>query len=181
MSDCCLNYGFIRDFCLWVEKLENWTCQRSKIGLKGFQVIILKSYRTGIKKFEEYYKKGIETLIGSDNAGKVLENFFVWLKEQGYTQNSARNLVNAPIQFLKFFNTPVKYRKSLGMYKTVPTTRDHMLTVDEARELYKVGDLREKIMVKTWLLGLRISDASRLEWKQFEVPNPSEEPIEVQT
>jgi integrase len=139
-----------------------------------------KSYRNGTRKFEEYYGKGIETLIGSEDAGKVVEKFFVWLKEKGYTQNSARNLVNPPIQFLKFFNTPVKYRKSLGMYKTVPTTRDHLLNAEEAREMYKVADLSEKVMVKTWLLGLRISDASRLEWKQFEVTNPSNEPIEIE-
>lgn len=32
--------------------------------------------------------------------------------------------------------------------------------------------------MKTWLLGLRISDASRLEWKPFDV-QPSDGPIEV--
>lgn len=137
-----------------------------------------KSYRNGIRKFEEFYGKGIETLIDSEDAGKVIEKFFVWLKGRGYTQNTARNFVNASIQFLKFFNTPVKYRKSLGIYKSVLTTRDHMLTVDEAREMFKVGDLSEKVMVKTWLLGLRVSDACRLKWSDFDV-KPQNEPIEL--
>jgi hypothetical protein len=44
-----------------------------------------KSYRNGLKKFEEYYKDGIETLIGSENAGKVIEKLYVWLKDRGYS------------------------------------------------------------------------------------------------
>ena len=31
-----------------------------------------KSYRHGIEKFEEFYGQGIETLIKSENAGKVI-------------------------------------------------------------------------------------------------------------
>ena len=44
-----------------------------------------KSYRNGIKKFEEFLGYPIEKLIGSSNAGKQIEKFYVWLKEKGYT------------------------------------------------------------------------------------------------
>jgi integrase len=137
-----------------------------------------KSYRNGIRRFEEFYQKPIETLIGSQDAGKTIEKFYVWLKNKGRSQNTCRTTTNAPIQFLKYFNTPVKYRKNLGIYRTTLTTRDHMLNVDEAREMYRIGSLKEKVMVKTWLLGLRIGDACKLEWKQFNF-KPSEEPKEV--
>ncbi len=30
-----------------------------------------KNYKNGLRRFEEYYGKGVETLIGSDEAGKI--------------------------------------------------------------------------------------------------------------
>lgn len=66
----------------------------------------------------------------------------------------------------------------MGIYHTTITTRDHVLTVEEAREMYNVGSLEEKVMVKTWLLGLRMGDACRLEWKPFDI-KPSEELKEI--
>ena len=107
-----------------------------------------KSYKNGIKKFEEYYEKGIKTLVGSEKAGKSIEKFYVWLKEQGYTQNSCRNITNDAVQFLMYFNTPVKYRRSLGIYRTVPTTRNHRITFDQVQALAKVADLREQILLE---------------------------------
>lgn len=136
-----------------------------------------KTYRSGIKKFEQYYDKPIETLIGSNDAGKTVEKFYVWLK-QNHPQNTCRNITNCPIQFLKYFNTPVNYRKNLGIYNTTLTTRDHKLTVDEAREMWKIAGLDEKVMIKTWLLGLRIGDACRFVWSQFNF-KLSEEPQEI--
>lgn len=53
-----------------------------------------------------------------------------------------------------------------------------MLQVDEARAVYNVGSLEEKVLVKTWILGLRIGDACRLEWKQFDV-TPTENLVEI--
>lgn len=92
-----------------------------------------KSYRNGIRKFEEFLKGPIENVLGSVDASKNVGKFFVWLKSNGYAHNSARNMVNGPIQFLKYFDTQVKYRKSLGMYRTEMTTRDHLLTIAEFR------------------------------------------------
>jgi integrase len=137
-----------------------------------------KSYKNGLKKFEEYYGKGIETLIGSEDAGKTVEKFYVWMKDKGHPQNTCRNMTNAPIQFLKYFGTPVKYRKNLGIYNTTLTTRDHLLIVDEVRQMWQVASLEEKVMIKTWMLGLRIGDASKIQWQKFNF-KASEEPQEV--
>ena len=128
-----------------------------------------KSYKNGIRKSEEFLGKPIETLIGSPDAGKTVEKFFVWLKNKGHTQNTARNLVNGGIQYLKYFDTQVKYRKSLGMYKTEMTTRDHLLTIAEVQEMARVADLKEQVILELLLLGLRVGDVCRLEWKQFDV------------
>lgn len=140
-----------------------------------------KSYKNGLKKFEKFYKKPIENLIESDNAGKTIERFFVWLKEQGYTQNTCRNLVNSPIQFLKYHGTEVKYRKSLGMFRTIPTTRDHRLSISEVQSMARVSDLREQILLETLLLGLRVSDVAVLKWRMFDVSGEAPIPIEILT
>jgi len=66
----------------------------------------------------------------------------------------------------------------LDVYGSTITTRDHILQVSEAQEMYSIGSLEEKVMVKTWLLGLRIGDVCRLEWKQFDI-TPSENLVEI--
>jgi len=53
-----------------------------------------------------------------------------------------------------------------------------MLTVDEARAMYEVDSLEEKVLVKTWLLGLRLGDACRLQWNQIDI-TPSDDPKEI--
>jgi integrase len=142
-----------------------------------------KTYKAGIKRFEEFYGEGIETLIGKsgEEAGRTIEKFFVWLKEKGHGQNTCRNLVNSPIQFLKYFGTEPKYRKSLGMYRTVPTTRDHRANVSEIQAMAKVADLREQILLEVYLLGLRIGDVALLEWQTFEQNGQAPIPIEINT
>lgn len=138
-----------------------------------------KNYLNGIRRFEEFYQKPIENLLKLDDTelGHVIEKFYSHLK-QNHPQNTCRNLVNCPIQYLKYFGKNPKYKKSLGIYTTTLTTRDHLLTVDEAKEMWKIASLEEKVMVKTWLLGLRIGDACKLEWQQFNI-KPTEEPQEV--
>jgi integrase len=138
-----------------------------------------KNYRNGIKKFEEWHQKPIESLLdlSDEESGHIVTKFYTFIK-QSHPQNTARNQTNTVIQFLKHFGKNPKYKKSLGIYTTTLTTRDHMLTVDEAREMWKVASLEEKIMIKTWMLGLRISDCCKLEFQQFNF-KPSEEPQEV--
>jgi integrase len=137
-----------------------------------------KSYSHGLKKFEEFYGKDAKFLLKGKDPGKVIERFYVWVRKK-YSQNSCRALVNPIIQYCKYNDVEPRIRKSLGIYTTVLTTRDHRLVVDEARAMYEVGSLEEKVMVKTWLLGLRISDACRLQWQAFDYDQVSTEPREV--
>jgi integrase len=140
-----------------------------------------KSYKSGIKKFEnEYYHKPIETLIKSPDAGKVVEQFYCWLRER-HGQNTCRNVVNSVIQFLKFHGTEVKYRKALQIYKTVPTTRDHRTVISEIQEMAKTSDLREQVFLEVFLLGLRIGDVALLEWRTFDQNGETPTPIEINT
>jgi integrase len=56
-----------------------------------------------------------------------------------------------------------------------------MLTIAEVQEMAKVADLREQVLLEVFLLGLRIGDVSRLEWKTFDVSGPSPNPIQLLT
>lgn len=137
-----------------------------------------RSYRSGIKTFEKWYKKSIEELLKENDSGKILEKYWVWLK-QNYRGNTPRTKINPIIQFCKFNNVEPKIKKSLHIHKQRVSVRDHQLAVSEARTMYGIGSLEEKIMVKTWLLGLRIKDVTFLEWKDFDFGEPSEELKEV--
>jgi len=137
-----------------------------------------KSYRHGIEKFEGFYSKQAKFLLKEKDTAKTIELFYVWCRQK-YSQNSCRALVNPIIQYCKYNGIDPKIRESYHMYHTTPTVRDHILIVDQAREMYKVASLENKVMVKTWLLGLRISDACTLESKPFTFQQISEEPIEV--
>lgn len=135
-----------------------------------------KSYRFGIKKFEGWYKKPIESLT-SENASKTIEQYFCYLKD-AHCQNTARCQTNAVIQYFKSQGVNIKLRSALNIYKTVATIRDHALAITEVQAMNKVADLREQLLLKVGLFGFRIGDVSLLEWKTFEVNG--ETPIEIE-
>ena len=128
-----------------------------------------KCYRAGVKKFELYYKQPIESLLNlpDDELGHIIEKFYAYLSDNNVCQNTKRNVVNCTVQYLKYFDKNPKYRKSLGIYRSVASTRDKKLLIGDIQELAKVSDLREQVLLETLLLGLRISDVSVLEWSQF--------------
>jgi hypothetical protein len=109
--------------------------------------------------------------LSDEEAGHVIDKFYVWLKEQGHPQNTCRNVVNCPIQYMKFYGKNPKYNKHIGIFKTVMSVRDHMTTIEEVQSMASVADLREQILLEVYLLGLRIRDVSTLEWRTFDRPN----------
>jgi len=128
-----------------------------------------RSYRNGIMRMEEFLGHSLTKLIRSPEASKQITKFYSWLKnEKGYSQNSCRNLVNGPVQFLKYFGTEIKLRKSLGIYRSEVCLSDHLLTIDEVQRMASLANLREQVILEVLLLGLRVSDASRLEKKDFD-------------
>jgi integrase len=138
-----------------------------------------KTYKSGIKKFEEFYRKPIEDLfiLSDEETGHIIEKFYAWLKDKGHGQNTCRNLINSPLQYLKYFGKNPKYRKSIGMHRTVLSTRDHMTTISEVQEMARVGDLREQVLLEVFLLGLRVRDVSELKWQTFAVSGETPIPI----
>jgi integrase len=140
-----------------------------------------KSYIAGIRIFETYLNKPIESLIGTEDQGRTIEKFYVHLKNKGYTQNSCRNLVNGAIQFLKFYKVPLTYKKSLGIYRTELTTRDKLVTIAEVRQMAEVASLKEMIILEVYLLGLRVYDACRLKKDIFDISKDAPIPIEILT
>jgi len=138
-----------------------------------------KSYRAGIKRFEKYYQKPIEELLeqSDEQLGHQINKFYTHLK-QSHPQNTCRNITNSVLQYLRFYGKNPRYNRNIGIFNTTLTTRDHILVIDECREMWKIAGLTEKIMIKTWLLGLRISDACKLEKTKFSI-TPSEEPVEL--
>ncbi|MDH5451044.1 MAG: site-specific integrase [Candidatus Bathyarchaeota archaeon] len=126
-----------------------------------------RSYKRGIKKFLKFYGKDLKSFLKERDPAKIIERYYAWLREK-YKQNTCRALVNPIIQYAKYNNIPLNIRKSLGIYRTTLTTRDHILTPDEARVMYEIASLEEKVLIKTWLLGLRVGDGCVLEWKQFD-------------
>jgi len=137
-----------------------------------------RSYKNGLLKFEKWYKKPIASLLKEKDPGKTIERYFVDLKRK-LRHNSARMYTNSVIQYCKYNNIDPKIKKSLGVFHTVATTRDHILLVDQAREMYKVGSLEDKVMIKVWLLGLRIGDVTKLTKDQFTFEKLSNEPLEI--
>lgn len=105
-----------------------------------------KNYLNGIRKFEnEFYKKPIESLLdlSDEELGHVVERVFSWLK-QSHPQNTARNQTNTLIQYLKHHGKNPRYKRSLGIFHTVISTKDHLLTTEEVQKLARFADLKEQ-------------------------------------
>lgn len=136
-----------------------------------------KNYIAGIKKFEAWYGGSIVELIKSPEATKKIEKFYVALKQK-HPQNTCRNMTNAPIQFLKYFGTDVKPRRSLGIFRTERATDDHKLTIHEVRQMAHVANLKEKVILEVLLLGFRIGDVVSLKVDDFDRLD-QEAPIEL--
>lgn len=139
-----------------------------------------KTYKSGTKKFEEFYGKPIESLLNlsDEELGHIIDKFYSWLKQdKGHPQNTCRNYTNCPIQYMKYFGKNPKYKKSLGIYRSTITTRDHPVEISEIQKMASVADLREQIILEVYLFGLRVRDVSKLQWKTFAAN--SEPPIPI--
>ncbi len=160
MELCALTLGKVEDF------LETIPSKYTR-----------KNYVNGIKRFEKYYGDSITKLIKSPEATKAIEKFYVALKQK-HPQNTCRNLTNSAIQFLKYFDTPLKLRRALGIYRTEVSTDDHKLTIDEIQRMVAVADLKEQVILEVLLLGLRIGDAITLKVSDLDKLE-QETPIEL--
>lgn len=137
-----------------------------------------KNYVYGVSKFETWFGESITNLIKSPEATKMIEKFYVNLK-QHHPQNTCRVLTNAAIQFLKYHGTEVKPRKSLGIYRTERALDSHMLTISEVQQMTALANLGEQVMLEILLKGFRVGDTIRLKKSVFESRLDGELPIEL--
>ncbi len=154
-----------------------------------------KEYRHGVKKFSEWYGKSAEeilelrkddltqkpeeNLIEYRNRAarfeKEIEKFHSYLIEQGFTINTARNLTIGIRQLFRFYEMPIKLRSGSKIAKTVKTTKNFPLTIEHVRAMFKVGDLRERVILSMATdLGLRIGDFLAL--RKSDLPPLDQEP-----
>lgn len=154
-----------------------------------------KEYRHGLKKFCEWYgksaeeilelrkddltQKAEENLIEYRNRAarfeKEIEKFHSYLLEQEFTINTARNLTLGIRQLFRFYEMPIRFRAGSKVSKTTKTTKNFPLTIEHVRAMFKVGDLRERVVLGMATdLGLRIGDFIAL--KKTDLPTLDQEP-----
>jgi len=131
-----------------------------------------KSYKTGLRKFEQYFGKSVKEILklreqdlNSNDIHqkrrfeKEIEKFHQSLLDKGYGVNTARTMTLGIIQIFRFYDMPIRKRYGSKISRTVISTRDHMLTIFDIRKMYKVGDLRARtLLCMSKDLGWRISD-----------------------
>jgi integrase len=154
-----------------------------------------KGYRYGIKKFCEWYGKSTEEILEkrkddltqrtgenlieyknrASRFTKEIEKFHSHLLSQGYTTNSSRNLTIGIRQLFRFYQMPVRIRAGSKVTKTVKTAKSFPLRIEHIRKMFKVGDLRERVVLSMATdLGLRVSDFIKL--KKDDLPSLKQEP-----
>lgn len=154
-----------------------------------------KEYRHGITKFCEWYgksaeeilelrkddltQKAEENLIEYRNRAarfeKEIERFHSYLLDQKFAINSARNLTIGIRQLFRFYQMPIRIRSGSKVAKTVKTTKNFPLTIEHVRAMFKVADLRERVILSMATdLGLRIGDFIAL--RKSDLPPLDQEP-----
>jgi integrase len=154
-----------------------------------------KEYRIGLKRFQEWYGKDLDTILrerrddlqSEDSVRRrsferKLEEFHRAMLEKGYSVNTCRTLTLGLIQLFNYFDVDVKTRVvSAEAKRTVDTEKSYPLTIEEVRRMYAVADsLRDKVLLLLGKdVGLRLADV--LSIKGDEVPDLDQEaPIPFQ-
>ena len=138
-----------------------------------------KGYKSGLKKFVEWYKKSAEEILKirqDDLTQKVGENiieyknraarfqkeiekFHSHLIKKNYSINSARNMTLGIRQLFRYYQMPVTMRSGSKVSQTVQTTKNFPLTIEHVRKMFEVANLKERTVLSLAVdTGLRISD-----------------------
>jgi integrase len=154
-----------------------------------------KEYRHGIKKFCEWYGKSVEEILQLrkedltqiNEEGLVeyrnraarfereIEKFHSSLLDKGFMINTARNLTLGIRQLFRYYEMGIRFRAGSKIAKTVKTTKNFPLTIEHIRTMFKVADLRERVILNMATdLGLRIGDFIAI--KKSDLPPLDQEP-----
>lgn len=143
----------------------------------------LKSYKVGLRLFEEYYGKTCDEALSERREdiangdfvknrrfAREIEKFHSAMIKQGYTINSARANTIGIRQLFRFYGMPVTLEPQSGVTQTVVTTRDFIPTIQQYRDAFNVADLRTRVLISMGLdLGWRIGDVLSL--KKDDIPD----------
>jgi site-specific recombinase XerD len=154
-----------------------------------------KEYRYGVKAFCEWFGKSAEEILRmrqEDLTQKTEENlveyknraarfereiekFHDFVLKQGKSINTARTATLGLRQLFRYYQMPLLMRKGTKVTKTVKTTKSFPLRIENVRAMFKVADLRERVMLSMATdLGLRMSDFIRI--KKSDLPDLNQEP-----
>ena len=149
-----------------------------------------KEYRYGIKAFAEWFgkspeeilkmrqedltQKPNENLVEYKNRAarfeREIETFHGSVLKQGKAINTARTTTMGIRQLFRYYQMPLLMRKGNKVNKTVKTTKSFPLRIEHVREMFKVADLRERIILSMATdLALRMSDFIKL--KKSDLPD----------
>jgi len=153
-----------------------------------------KEYRHGLKKFCEWFGKDAEEILEmrkddltqrvgenlieyrnrASRFEKEIEKFHSYLLES-YKINTARNWTLGIRQLFRFYEMPIRFRAGSKIAKTVKTNKNFPLTIEHVRAMFKVADLRERVILSMATdLGLRIGDFIKI--KKDDLPPLDQEP-----
>jgi integrase len=162
-----------------------------------------KEYRYGVKGFCDWFGKSAEEILRTrqedltpkEGEGFVerrfraarfereIEKFHDYVLKQGKSINTARTATLGIRQLFRFYQMPLLIRKGTRVTKTVKTTKSFPLTIERVRAMFKVADLRERVMLSMATdLALRMSDFIKL--KKSDLPDLNQEPplsLEIMT
>jgi site-specific recombinase XerD len=154
-----------------------------------------KEYRYGVKAFCDWFGKSPEEILKmrqedlTQRPGENLveyknraarfereiEAFHDSVLKQGKAINTARTVTLGIRQLFRFYQMPILMRKGSKVTKTVKTTRSFPLRIEHVREMFKVADLRERVILSLATdLGLRMSDFLKL--KKTDIPDLNQQP-----
>jgi integrase len=145
------------------------------------------NYRLNINKFSKWYGRTIEEILREreedwtrkpdeshtqylnrkSRIEKLIEKYYNENLERTKNKNSARTYNIAVIQLFKYYEMPIILKNSQKrMSQTTMATRNFLMTIDHVRQMFKVADQRERVILSLATdLGVRIGDFSSLKIK----------------
>jgi hypothetical protein len=155
------------------------------------------TYKRGIELFATFYGKTIDEILAerkddltqrtnedlisakqrADRYEKLLEEFWVWLKKNGYDNvNTRYSFCKGLRQLFRYYNMSLTLRNGSPINQVTPKINDFHLEPVHVKKMFHVAkDLRSKLLVSIGNdLGWRISDV--LSIKRSELPDLDQEP-----
>jgi site-specific recombinase XerD len=145
-------------------------------------------YRYGLRKFAAWFKHSPDEILKMRREDlkledaherkrfdRELEHFYNDMRKQGASVNTARSQCSGLRQFFRYNDVPISLRRGSPIAKSQMTDRTYALNIEDARKMFNVADLRQRVMLSMAKdLGLRIGDFVQI--KKADLPDLNQEP-----